>query len=79
MRRTLGAFHLSFWKFSPTELRLLLMVGNLALMRWPMGRLFGHSYPLFDIGGVVGFVGMSLMLIVAIARHTAALYRAERV
>ena len=76
---TLGAFHLSFWKFSPTELRLLLMVGNLALMRWPMGRLFGHSYPLFDIGGVVGFVGMSLMLIVAIAQHTAALYRAERV
>ena len=76
---TLGAFHLSFWKFSPTELRLLLMIGNLALMRWPMGRLFGYSYPLFDIGGVVGFIGMSLMLIVAIARHTAALYRAERV
>jgi phosphatidylglycerophosphate synthase len=76
---TLGAFHLSFWKFSPTELRLLLMVGNLALMRWPMGRIFGYRYPLFDIGGVVGFIGMSLMLIWAIARHTAALYRAERV
>jgi archaetidylinositol phosphate synthase len=76
---TLGSFHLSFWKFSPTELRLLLMVGNLALMRWPMGRLFGYQYPLFDIGGVVGFIGMSLMLIWAIARHTAALYRAERV
>jgi archaetidylinositol phosphate synthase len=76
---TLGSFHLSFWKFSPTELRLLLIIGNLALMRWPMGRLFGHSYPLFDIGGLVGFLGMSLMLIVAIARHTAALYRAERV
>ena len=65
---TLGSFHLSFWKFSPTELRLLLIIGNLALMRWPMGRLFGHSYPLFDIGGLVGFLGMSLMLIVAIAR-----------
>ena len=76
---TLGAFHLSFWKFSPTELRLLLMIGNLALIRWPMGRLFGYSYPLFDIGGVVGFIGMSLMLIAAITRHTAALYRAERV
>jgi phosphatidylglycerophosphate synthase len=76
---TLGSFHLSFWKFSPTELRLLLIIGNLALMRWPMGRIFGYTYPLFDIGGVVGFIGMSLMLIVAIARHTAALYRAERV
>jgi archaetidylinositol phosphate synthase len=76
---TLGSFHLSFWKFSPTELRLLLMVGNLALLRWPMGRLFGYRFPLFDIGGVVGFIGMSLMLIWAITRHTAALYRAERV
>lgn len=76
---TLGAFHLSFWKFSPTELRLLLVIGNLALMRWPRGNLFGHYYPVFDIGGLAGIIGMSLMLIVAIARHTAALYRAERV
>ncbi|MBM3748897.1 MAG: CDP-alcohol phosphatidyltransferase family protein, partial [Acidobacteria bacterium] len=29
---TLGTFHLSFWKFSPTELRILLMIGNVALM-----------------------------------------------
>src|SRR5208283_3534844 len=28
---TLGTFHLSFWKFSPTELRILLMIGNVAL------------------------------------------------
>ena len=29
---TIGTFHLSFWKFSPTELRILLMIGNLALI-----------------------------------------------
>ncbi len=75
---TIGAFHISFWKFSPTELRILLCVGNLALLRWPMGRVFGYSFPLFDIGGVIGIIGMALMLIVAVVRHTVYLYRAER-
>lgn len=76
---TLGAFHLSFWKFSPTELRLLLIIGNVALLRHPMANLFGHHYRLFDVGGLIGVIGMSLMFIVTVARHTAALYRAERV
>jgi phosphatidylglycerophosphate synthase len=75
---TLGTFHLSFWKFSPTELRVLLMIGNIALLYKPVVGLFGHRYPLFDVGGSVGIVGMGLMLITAVARHTAALYRAER-
>ena len=75
---TIGTFHLSFWKFSPTELRILLMIGSLALLRWPMGRLFGHTWPLFDIGGVIGICGMILMLLVAVIRHTAYLYRSER-
>jgi phosphatidylglycerophosphate synthase len=75
----MGVFHLSFWKFSPTELRLLLMAGNIALLCGRhSARLFGHSYRLFDVGGVVGIAGMSLMLVWAVARHTAHLYRAER-
>ena len=76
---TLGTFHLSFWKFSPTELRLLLMAGNIALiLRGPMARLAGASFRLFDAGGMIGLIGMSLMLTTAVVRHTAALYRAER-
>jgi phosphatidylglycerophosphate synthase len=73
----LGTFQLSYWKFSPTELRVLLVLGNLALLRWPTGALFGYRFPLFDAGGVVGILGMSLMLIVSSIRNTAALYRAE--
>ncbi len=77
---TLGTFHLSFWKFSPTELRLLLMVGNIALyIRGANVRLFGQTFRLFDIGGLIGVAGMALMLAVTIARHTAALYRSERI
>jgi len=73
----IGTFQLSYWKFSPTELRLLLIAGNLALFRWPVVSLFGHRLPLFDAGGLVGIAGMSLMLIVSSLRNTAALYKAE--
>ena len=74
---TIGTFHLSFWKFSPTELRILLAIGNVALFYRPEARILGETYKLFDIGGVVGIVGMSAMLIWAVYRHTAQLYRSE--
>jgi phosphatidylglycerophosphate synthase len=75
---TIGAFHLSFWTFGPTELRLLLCIGNLALFWRPVVKLFGHPFLLFDVGGVCGIVGMALMLVWAALRHTRQLYRAER-
>ena len=76
---TLGTFHLSFWKFSPTELRLLLCAGNIALwIRGPAVVLFGQKYLLFDVGGVCGIAGMAAMVTVAAVRHTAALYKAEK-
>ena len=75
---TIGTFHLSFWKFSPTELRILLMIGNVALFWRPWVRLFGESYRLFDVGGVVGIAGLSLMVITSSIRHAIQLYRDER-
>ena len=74
---TLGTFQLSFWKFSPTELRVLLMIGNIALFYRPVVKLFGNSYLLFDVGGAIGIGGMAFMLVTAVAKHTAALDRAE--
>lgn len=73
---TLGEFRLSFWKFGPTELRILLAIGNLALFRWP--RVLKGHYRLFDVGGAVGLVGMSLMLIVFTVQNTWRLYREEK-
>lgn len=73
---TLGEFQLSFWSFGPTELRILLAVGNLALLRWPIV-LRGH-YRLFDIGGAIGLLGMSIMVIFFTAKNTYRLYNAER-
>jgi len=75
---TLGAFHLSFWSFGPTELRILLCIGNIALFYRPVVTLFGRKWLLFDVGGAIGIAGMAAMLVWAAARHTRELYRAER-
>src|SRR5690349_13036349 len=76
---TIGAFHLSFWSFGPTELRILLCIGNLALyFHGPMGKVLGREYRIFDIGGAIGIAGMCLMLLWSAARHTRQLYDAER-
>jgi phosphatidylglycerophosphate synthase len=75
---TIGAFHLSFWSFGPTELRMLLCIGNIALFYRPIVHLFGREFLLFDVGGAAGIVGMGLMLVWSSLRHTRALYNAER-
>ena len=74
---TLGEFRLSFWTLGPTELRILLAAGNLALLRWPL--IFHGRYRLFDIGGMVGLMGMGAMLVFFTARNTRRLYREERI
>lgn len=75
---TLGTFQLSFWKFGPTELRVLLCIGNLVLFWRPVVSLFGHRFLLFDVGGAIGIAGMTAMAITSALRHTRALYEAER-
>jgi archaetidylinositol phosphate synthase len=74
---TLDEFRLSFWSFGPTELRLLLAVGNLALLRWPV--VLHGKFRLFDAGGTVGLIGMSLMLLFFTGRNTYRLYKEERI
>jgi len=76
---TLGQFQLSYWKFGPTEIRLLLAAGNLALLRWPSVKTLGTRLRLLDVGGLIGIVGMALMLIVSAIRHTGTLYREEKI
>jgi len=75
---TIGSFHLSFWSFGPTELRLLLCIGNLVLLWRPMVKFFGRQLLLFDVGGMCGIAGMAMMLVWASLRHTRQLYEAER-
>jgi hypothetical protein len=76
---TLGEFRISFWRFGPTELRILLAVGNLALFWKPVVHLFGMHCRLFDVGGAIGLAGMSLMIVVFTLQNTIRLYREERI
>jgi phosphatidylglycerophosphate synthase len=75
---TVGKFHLSFAMFGPTELRLLLIAGNIALLVHPYALIAGKQYLLFDVGGAIGIVGLGVALLSSIARHTCYLYHAEK-
>jgi len=75
---TLGTFQLSFWKMSPTELRILLALGNTYAWAHPTVTVFGGRERFFDVAGFVGVVCMAVVLLVSVASNTRALYRLEK-
>jgi archaetidylinositol phosphate synthase len=74
---TVGIFQLSFAKFGPTEIRILLALGNVALWLHPNARMFALSYRIFDVGGIIAIAGMTLMLLISTIFNTLKLYHAE--
>jgi len=74
---TLAQFQLSQGIFGPTEIRILLAIGTLALLRSPYSHVFGHRMLLFDLGGTIAAVCMFATAIALTMRHTAQLYRQE--
>jgi phosphatidylglycerophosphate synthase len=73
-----GVFRMSFAGFGPTELRILLSVGAIALRGDPHVNLGALGrVPLFDVGGVIAIAGLAVALLCAIAQNTAALARLE--
>src|SRR5436305_1446237 len=74
---TLGDFKISYFKMSPTELRILLSFGNLMLLYKSVVHLFGRAYKLFDVAGAVGITGMMMVLVISVIQNTAKLYRRE--
>jgi len=74
---TLSRFELSQGVFGPTELRILLIIGNLALLRSPYATVFGYKVLLFDLGGAIAAACMLAMAVQVSVRHTVQLYREE--
>jgi phosphatidylglycerophosphate synthase len=74
---TLARFELSQGPFGPTEIRLLLIAGNFALLHSPFCHIFGHRLLLFDLGGTIATAGMAAMALLVTARHTAQLFHEE--
>jgi len=74
---TTGRFHLSHGLFGPTEIRILLAIGNILVLNYPYMNLAGRRFLSFDFGGAVAIVGMAAMVFFAAFRQTMLLYKKE--
>ncbi len=74
---TVGTFRISYWRFGPTELRILLAIGTLELMRSDHVTIAGSSWLLFDVGAAAGIAGLLVTFAVSAVRNTRILYRRE--
>jgi phosphatidylglycerophosphate synthase len=73
-----GVFKMAFIGIGPTELRVLVAAGALALIHSPTVDPFGLGpIRLWDLGGIAGACGMTLAFIVSSGRNTRALYLEE--
>jgi phosphatidylglycerophosphate synthase len=73
-----GVFRMSFLWFGPTELRILLAAGTIALLGNPrvnLGAMGRHL--LFDVGGVAAAVGLGAALVWSVVVNTRVLSRME--
>ena len=76
---TIGEFRITHFLLGPTELRVLLVIGNIYVLFRPTVNFGGHVFRLFDIGGAIGAAGMLVIFLIAAARNTIRLYREERI
>jgi hypothetical protein len=76
---SIGRFKLSYMKFGPTEIRLLLMIGNIFALYHPVAHVFHKPFKFFDVGCSVAAVCMFITLIFSAAKNIRFLYNAERV
>ena len=74
----LARFRMSYLHFGPTELRILLCIGNLYVFFHPSVHPFGLGLSLFDFGAGIGAAGMLTITVISFIRHTRDLYLAER-
>lgn len=74
---TIGEFHITHCYFGPTELRLLLAIGNVFLLFKPLVHIAGREFLLFDVGGAVAVAAMMSVFLAASIRNTVRLYREE--
>ncbi len=75
---TLGDFKISYFGFGPTELRIVIAIGTLALYSgyrytsWP-----GRLMLIYDVAGLIATGAIVVVLLVTTAKHIGRLYREE--
>ena len=74
----LGVFKISFGAVGGTEMRILLALVNLAVLRWPQVEIAGRSVLLFDVFGLVATVAVAVTALRSTAQVAKRLYDLER-
>ncbi|MFA5911045.1 MAG: CDP-alcohol phosphatidyltransferase family protein [Vicinamibacterales bacterium] len=73
-----GIFKMAFLGVGPTELRLVLAAGAVALIAAPIVRPFElFEVRLFDLGGIFGIAGMAMTFVITSGVNARALYLQE--
>lgn len=73
-----GVFKMAFVGVGPTELRILLAAGAIALIHRPTIDVIGIGPArLWDVGGVIGAIGMVMTFIISSTQNVRALYVEE--
>ena len=72
-----GVFRMSVGGIGPTELRIILAAGAIALLRDPHVAIGALTVRLFDVGGAVAVAGLLAAFALAVVRNTRALAVAE--
>src|SRR5262249_47717751 len=73
----LAVFRLSYWHLGPTELRIILAIGTLALRSHSTTEVLGRRCLLFDVGGTAAIAAIVLTLVLSVVRNVRFLYAAE--
>ena len=73
----LGVFRISFGGFGPTELRIVLAIGAVAIADSPWVDVVGRRLLLFDVGGIAAIIGLVGAFVLSALRNSRALYFAE--
>jgi len=73
-----GVFKMAFLGVGPTELRILMAAGAIALITTPTVNVIGlGTVRLWDLGGVIGAIGMTGTFLISSMQNTRALYIEE--
>jgi len=75
---TEGVFKIAYGKVGGTELRLILIAGNLVLLVHPCVTVAGRSYAVYDLAGALAIAGVASALVASTLRSTRRLYELER-
>jgi phosphatidylglycerophosphate synthase len=74
----LGVFKISFGVVGGTEMRIVLALVNLAVLRWPYVAIAGRDVLLYDVFGLVATVAVAVTALRSTAQVAKRLYDLER-